>query len=116
MITIVQRANEQGTMGFVCEFSDDDKQPVAPSQITWSLTDPKGEVINGLDKVAITPAQKVTIVLKGQDLQIRDAEATLAKVSRRLVVEILYSSTLGNDLPMNEVASFEVNKLVKVPG
>jgi hypothetical protein len=112
MITI--QANEQSTIGFVCAFFDDDNQPVSPSQVTWSLTDLTGEVINGRDQVPAVPDQQVTIVLSGPDLQIRAEEAGLIKVGRKLLVEALYSSSLGSDLPLKEVAAFEVVNLIKV--
>jgi hypothetical protein len=113
-VAIEKRANELSTMAFVCAFFDEENQAVSPGQVAWSLTDLAGQVINGRDQVAIAPAAEVTIVLSGPDLQIREEEAGQVYASRRLVVEAQYSSTLGSDLPIKEVAAFEVVNLIKV--
>jgi hypothetical protein len=106
--------NEKSTLGIVVDFEDEDGNAVAPSSATWTLTDNNGNVINNRQDEAISPAASVTIVLSGDDLQITTDELSSGMVLRRLLVEGVYTSNLGNDLPLKESCFFSIRNLAAV--
>jgi len=96
-------------------FTDDDGNSVVPNQITWSLTDEDGTVINSREDVSATPGSSVNVVLSGDDLQIQTSEASEVYVKRYIVVEATYNSVdAGNDVPLKEQGLFYVDNLKKV--
>jgi hypothetical protein len=113
MITLTDAANEQSTYMVDCVFTDEDGDPVTPNEITWTLTRTSGVVVNSRNAVPVaTPASEITIILFGDDLKIFDGDSSPAK--RKLLVEALYNSDLGNDLPLRDEATIEITRLVGV--
>jgi hypothetical protein len=106
-------AIEEGTYALTATFTDEDGSEVTPNVITWTLTDLKGNVINARQDVAVgSPASSVTIVLKGDDLSLDTDEVGLGQ--RVLTVEATYDSSLGSNLPLKDVAFFNVVDLKAV--
>lgn len=111
-----QKAVEGSTFTIVVEFNeklpDGTSEPVVPnSGLTWSLSDKDGNIINEREDVSIDPpAQSVMITLSGNDLN------TFAGKSTRRFVTIKgsYNGTAGNNLPLAEEASFQIDNLVGV--
>jgi len=68
------KRNEDGSASYTAKwFHPTTGVAVIPTVATWTLTDGKGDVINGRTAVSIpTPAITNTIVLAGDDLEILD--------------------------------------------
>ena len=115
MPTIISTAaNEKSTFIITCVFTDETDTEVTPTSITWTLTDSSGTVINDReDEVVAVPAPSIDIVLSGNDLAIQSGE-TASKVSRRLLIEAVYDSDAGTDLPLKDEAIFVIGNLVDV--
>lgn len=111
MITVSTPAVEESTVAFQVSFTDESSppQPMSPTTLNWSLYDINGNVINSRSLVSITPAETVTIVLSGNDLQL-----TSAPNQRRLVLRGTYSSSLGSGLPLVEQIHFLVEDVTGV--
>lgn len=102
-------AVEGSTFALTVRFTDEEKQPVTPNAGgTWTLTDPRGVVVNGRAGVPFAAAQAVTIVLSGADLTLPPG---VTEAKRLLRVECSYSSSLGSNLPFREECRFTVRGL-----
>jgi hypothetical protein len=77
---------------------------VTPDSVTYTLTDTAGTVINSVLDTAISAAATVNIVLSGDDLNLTEGVGK----KRRLLVEYVYDSTYGNNLPGKEEIEFEI--------
>lgn len=98
-------AIEQSTFAIVASFVDENGDPVTPNNdITWTLTDAHGVVINDRADVEIAPGESVTILLTGDDLQIVPGRTAVRKVAIRCT----YDSTLGTGLPLVDEVEFRV--------
>jgi hypothetical protein len=73
-------------------------ETVLPEEISWTLTDLDGNIINGRDEVALTPDDTVVILLDSDDLVVTTAEQYKDTVIRIISVAATYTSSLGNDL------------------
>lgn len=106
-------ASEKSALFVTLGFTDEDGNDVVPDSIKWTLVDLTGSVINTRAQVAVAvPAASVTIVLSGADLAIQTSEANSRNtVKRRLVVEAVYDSALGDNLPLNESCEFTIRNL-----
>ena len=111
MSSIIRVVNEQSTILYVATFTDEEGAAITPDTVSYSLTDTKGNVVNSLDGVALSPALEVNIVLSGADLVVSD---TFYNNDRVLTVEATYSSTIGTGLPLKMEALFAVSDLVKI--
>ena len=100
-------AIEEGLIAITAAFLDEDGAAVVPNELTWSLADQDGAVVNGREDEAITPAAEVVIVLQGDDLALPEGRSD----SRTLIVEGTYDSDLGSDLPIRDFVTFRVVKL-----
>ena len=81
--------------------------PFTPnSGLTWSLTNKDGTIVNGKIDQPLTPAESVTIVLKGLDLAL-----SAGPVRRYVIVRGTYNGVLGNNLPLIDEASFQIENL-----
>ena len=110
---LTKQAVERSTYAITAAFKDDATPPTAvvPNSATWSLTTAEGGIVNSRSEVVISPAASVTIVLSGADLAIlrgNDIEI------RHFIVEFVYDSSLGTDLPGKDSAIFELVNLNKV--
>ena len=104
--------DEESTGGIDCAFEDEEDADVVPGSIAWTLTDLSGTVINSREQVAVAvPAASVTITLSGDDLALQSAEANREKVKRRFLVEAVYDSDLGDNLPLKASCEFSIRNL-----
>jgi len=105
--------NEEASGGIQVSFTDTDGTPVTPNAgLTWTLTDTSGTVINAREDVAISEDTTVIVVLTADDLAIQGTDGDEKRV---ITVEGTYnSSTLGNNAPIKEQATFMVRDLVAV--
>jgi hypothetical protein len=103
--------NEKSTLVVTAAFTDENGDAVVPDSVTWTLTDPAGSVINGRNRVAVTPAASVTIVLSGDDLALSSTEASQTRGGRTILIEAAYTGDLGAGLPIKEAASFTIINL-----
>ena len=114
--SLSERAAEGSTYTIVVEFNeklpDGSLNPVVPnSGLTWSLFDKEGNVINNREDISIDPvAQSVMITLSGNDLK-----TFPGKTARRFVtVSGTYNGTAGNNLPLTEEVSFQIDNLIGI--
>lgn len=106
-VTLTTHAVEESTYVITVAFTDEDGSTVVPNAITWTLTDPIGNVINNLEDISISPPDSsVTITLKGDDLSLAVGEVGLGQ--RVLTIEATYDSSLGSNLPLKDTAHFNV--------
>ena len=110
-ITLSVSAVERSTYVVTVTFYDENGDLVTPTEITWTLTDSDGRVINNRQNVAVAPlASVIHIVLYGDDL----ALSTGGSETRVLTVEGAYNSTVGTGLPLKGQARFVVENLTAV--
>lgn len=107
-------ASEQGTYVITLTFTDETGTSVVPDSITWTLMNRNtGTIINSREDVAVTtPAASVDVVLSGDDLQILTDENDYGR--RVLLVEAIYDSDAGNNLPLKTEAYFQIDDLAGV--
>jgi hypothetical protein len=106
---IKTQAVEESTAVVTVSFFNAAGTAVTPTSATWTLTDKDGTVINNRNAVTISSlSTSVTIVLSGDDLRIADGK------TRKLLVQAIYSSTEGDDLPLNDELEFQIQRLVGV--
>lgn len=111
MTKLTLSAVDQSTYVVRCAFTDEDGVAAIPTEISWTLTDGAGEVVNSQEAVDIeTPAATVDIYLSGLDLAPTGGTAV-----RILTVEATYTSTVGDDLPLKAACRFLVEDLIAVP-
>lgn len=109
--TLTTHAKDKSTYGVTVAFTDESGNAVAPTAITWTLTNVDGIVINNREDVAVaTPAATIDIVLSGDDLDAANAKRGCIV----LTVEAIISSTLGNDLPLKDAVQIPVDDLIAV--
>jgi len=110
--TLSTKAVEQSTFVVSATFTDENGDSVVPNTLQWSLVDRKGNVVNDRKDVSVSsPSSTEDIVLSSADLKIdKDRE----QVSRWVVFEGTYDSTLGSDLPLKDQVEFTVVNLKKV--
>lgn len=111
-VTLTTEAVEQSTYIVQASFFDENGDAVAPALASWTLTNEYGVIINGRQSVEIsTLASTASIVLTGADLAML-GEMDTGK--RLLLVEAVYSSSLGAGLNLREEFEFFVRPLVGV--
>ena len=104
-------APEEGTKVFDVDFYDEDDTPVAPNELTKTLTDLNGNIINSIDDVVVGGlASSMTFVLQGNDLAIPVA----GMVGRVFTLEGTYDSSLGTDMPLKVEIIFKIKEMVGV--
>ncbi len=101
-------ADEGSTLGIVVGFTDDDGAAETPTSADWTLTDENGTVINSREEVTINSlAASVTVTLSGNDLDLLAGETGETAI-RHFLVQAVYSSDLGNDLPLVKAVAFPI--------
>lgn len=90
---------------------DETGAAVTPTSATWTLADRAGNVVNSRTGVSVTPGSSITVLLSGADLQIAD---TFLDNRRELLLEFVYDSSLGSNLPGKDALYFEVQPLAGV--
>jgi hypothetical protein len=111
--TLTTVAREQSTYVVTCAFTDETGEPATPTELTWTLTDLAGAVINSRRDVAVAAedlADTVDIVLSGDDLAVSDA----VQAQRLLTIEGTYTSSAGEDLPLKDAIRFNIDPLVGI--
>ena len=99
---------ERGSADFTISFAKS-AVSVAPTTITYSLSDSDGTIINALSNVSVlTPATSVTVTLSGTDLSI----VNTYNVDRVLTIKAIYG---GSSTPQNKEVTFAIERLVNVP-
>lgn len=109
-------AAEQGTLIISGAFTDEDGAAVVPDadSISWTLSDPSGNIVAGCDGIAITPsASTFELVLSGDDLKLF-ANETGPKAERRFLIEATYTSDAGSELPLKDVGYFFIHNFAAV--
>jgi len=104
-------AVEESTIVITAAFTDEEGDAVIPTEATWTLTNDDGDVVDTRERIAITPASSVNVVLKGDNLQILSEESGDRFATRRFLIEALYSSSLGTGLPLKDSCTFPVRNL-----
>ena len=107
---IAAAAREESTFVIACAFKDETGTAVAPTTMTWTLTDTDGNIINSREDVSIaSPSSSENIVLGGSDLAIIDGDRILV-----LTLEGTYTSTNGSGLALKDQVRFTVKDLKAV--
>ena len=114
-IKLSKNAVEGSTFTIVVEFNEvtpDEINPIVPnSGLKWTLSDKNGNVINEKVDIPIDPpAQSIMIVLSGDDLKTFSGKTT----RRYVTVKGTYNGVSGNNLPLIEEGSFQIDNLVGV--
>lgn len=105
MITTLDKtAKEGGTYTVQILFRDEDKNSVVPNEITYTLSDKLGNVINSIENISITPASTLNITLTG---------ASLTPGWKILTIKGTYDSSYGVNLPLRDSVKFYVDDLIK---
>jgi hypothetical protein len=99
---------DQSTIIAVCTFKDEDDDLLTPNAdtVTWSLYNEQGQIVNEREDEAIASDNPVNIVISGNDIKYSDG------ARRILVVKARYNSTLGDNLPLVDMASFSIKNLL----
>lgn len=101
-----ENPNEHSTLIIPVTFLDDEQEPVEPKSAHWKLLDDRGNVVVGRD---VSPlADSIEIVLKGAELSMAGGSGL-----RYLLIEYIFDSTAGTDLPANWSIQFTIQN---VPG
>lgn len=104
------KAIERSTCVITVSFTDEDGSGVTPNEVSWTLMDLDGNIINTRESIDITPGSSVEIVLYGNDLVVSgDVQRTAKRV---LLLEGTYDSDIGNDLPFRDQLVFAIDNLV----
>jgi len=104
-------AVERSTYYPVASFFDEDGNAEDVKTLTWTLTDISGNIINSRKDIVVSnPSSSETIVLSGDDLAIFAND----RLRRIITFNATYDSALGNDLPLNGAAEFNIVQLVAI--
>ena len=104
-IQIETGVNEGGTVFVTAAFFDEEGAAVAPHTLTWTLTDPRGNVINDREEVSVdVPEETETVILTGDDLTLKhDSDDYVVLQFRGL-----YDSDYASDLVIIEEVEIPV--------
>ena len=106
------RAAEGSTYVIRLAYFDEDGVAETPTAVTWTLTDRVGTVINSrLDVIIAAPGTTNDVLLSGADLVL----STGSGPERVLLVEAIYTSSLGAGLPLKEECWFVIDGVVAYP-
>jgi len=109
MTTLSSHAIDGSTYVVTAAFADAAGTAVIPDSIKWTLSNGEGTVIGDRTDVAIAvPAASVDIVLSGADLDYDDGPW------RVMIIEAVYDSTEGDDLPLKAGCLFRLDDLPNV--
>ncbi|OEU68511.1 MAG: hypothetical protein BBJ57_07475 [Desulfobacterales bacterium PC51MH44] len=103
---IKETATEGSSFQVTATFFDESGNPVAPTALTWTLTDLDGSIVNSREDVVIsTPSSEESILLEGDDLAVDGND----QVQRIVTFVGTYdSATHGNDKPLVDQSSFTI--------
>ncbi len=109
-IQAYKNATEKSTYVVNLTFAEESGNPVTPLSVQWTLFRAGGVVVNERENVTATPAETVSVVLSGDDLEIFTDDDR----KRTLKVEATYNSTYGDGLPLKEELVFFIDDLTQV--
>ena len=102
-------ADERGTYIVKVDFEDEDGNGVIPDSIKYTLTDPKGAIINSLSSVAVgTPATSVNIELTSDDLAVLNRRNT----RRKLLIHAVADLQIGSNRDIYGECEFEIANFI----
>lgn len=104
-IMVKDRPVEGGSCVIEATFKDMNKQIVESTQldsIQWTLKDSDGNVINNRENVSHSKENPANFILTGNDLPAKRLTFT---------VRVIYDSTYGNNLNLNDSVTFYVQNL-----
>ena len=108
MISLTPNAEERSSYIVRVSLFDENGDAVLPgavTEISWSLRDSEGTVINNRLDVPVTPAPSFSIVLTGDDLEMLDPSVYV----RSLSVVCAYNSDTYGELALAEELVFSLN-------
>jgi len=92
--------------------TDENGSAVTPSEASWSLYGPKGQIINSRHDVTLTPATSMTVALNGTDTARLTTEETGARI---VVCRYKYTSSLGAGMEKSLQQDFVVLPMEDAP-
>uniref|UniRef100_A0A6M3KYW2 Uncharacterized protein n=1 Tax=viral metagenome TaxID=1070528 RepID=A0A6M3KYW2_9ZZZZ len=109
--SLTTKADEGSTYVVRATYYDEDSNAVTPDSVVWTLTDGDGAIVNSREDVSIAvPSTYNDIVLGAADLKCSSGKDE----TRVLMLEYVYDSSAGNNLPGTAQVSFIVQKLQTV--
>ena len=118
-LKLIGRASEKSNIGIKFTFEHPDDSDVKIRQMSWTLTNIEGAVINSRSDVTHGDQSSVgytladtTIVLSGNDLQLLDQ--TKEYELRVLTLQAEYYTEAGDWVPLIESAEFPVYNMTAV--
>lgn len=108
-----QSPNERSTVRFTVTLTDDAGDLIMPNDdLTWTLQDMKGNVVNNRTSVALASASTVVIILHGADLALDDS--LYFGTMRVLKFTCTYDNSAGNGLEFADELYFTITDLKSV--
>lgn len=101
------KAIDSSTYVISCTLSDSNGDAVSPNNLSWSLMDGNGAIINNREDVSVTPATTFDIVLYGDDIQQENGKYMY------VTVNATYDSTYGTNLPLVAQTRVEICETVE---
>ena len=101
-VSLPTRAQDRSTFVVSISFYDAAGDSVVPTSVTWTMTNGAATVINSRSAVVVAPAATINLVLGADDTDYAGGEA------RMVVVDAVYTSTEGADLPLRGAVSFRI--------
>ena len=111
MTILTTNAIEKSTFVITASFTDEDGNAVTPNELTWTLSDSDGTVINSRQDVSLTPATSVDILLQGDDLVVSGNRDDRRRI---VLIEGTYNSAAGSDLPIRDEVKFQIVDLINI--
>ena len=111
MLIMYENKPMEGGSAVLCiSFKDDNKSPIVPLTLSWTLCDALGGIINNRqDEVVDTPASVTKILVYGDDLKLTDAEDD---GFRLVLLDGTYDSSLGDGIPLKDQFGFYIERRV----
>lgn len=100
-----EKAPELGSYPIRIQVTDSDGDIIIPENVTWSLFDKKGNVINNRSSISAIGGNTTNILLQGDDLKIGSFG-----IDRFFLFEYTYTSSFGSDIPDNEKLIFQIEE------
>jgi hypothetical protein len=102
-------ASKRSTYIGLADFYDEHGSAATPKSANWTLTDAGGSIVNSRNNVSFSPLSSTcTAVLWGADTTLFGANDSGQRV---FTVEAIYDSDIGINLPINDEARFEIERL-----
>jgi hypothetical protein len=112
--TLEDAAFENDTFSVKVTFTDSNNEEFTPNDLTYTLSDKKGNIINELENIEISPSSSVYITFTGDDLSLINPTAKYEW--RVLTVKGSYDDiVLGNNLSIAREFHFKVLGLIMLP-